>query len=462
MEYYLGEQPEAQTFYQQYGHAYDVLPTPIAAYTQEGELLYINSSGRSTTPYPHQLTLPGEFNADLASAGSALLPGANGTPAMRLSQAGEYLIATIETSQTENGHFTPESARELIRLAEALSIPVAYIALDGQIIVANQSALQQMGYPDANEGHHNVFAMIDHRNGDQVQDGFRQIGDGQGIIAPHILIVHGETGATIPFLIYAEPVYNGSEVIGMIATLVNQTPIEEATHAEAMRHYADVLRQHTNDLMAAVSHELRTPLSNLKTRLYLLKNTPLPDAAQIHIAVLEETVKTMTRITDQLLKMVELEAELAIGITRERLDITEMCNDLARAHYVDFVKPENNPVILASPRHVSMAVTALLINANFFTPQGEGRRRPVLQILTTDREVIIEIEDNGQGIPEEAQDRVFEKFFTADTSRNRGTGGLGLGLPTVRAIAEAHGGTVSFQSTPGEGSTFRIHLPIVE
>jgi two-component system OmpR family sensor kinase len=72
----------------------------------------------------------------------------------------------------------------------------------------------------------------------------------------------------------------------------------------------------------------------------------------------------------------------------------------------------------------------------------------------------LEVSDSGPGMDEEQLARVFERFFRADPSRARASGGVGLGLSIVVAVAEAHGGTVTAQGTPGEGATFRVTLPL--
>jgi two-component system OmpR family sensor kinase len=75
---------------------------------------------------------------------------------------------------------------------------------------------------------------------------------------------------------------------------------------------------------------------------------------------------------------------------------------------------------------------------------------------------VIEIADSGPGMNADQLERVFERFYRTDPSRARASGGVGLGLAIVAAVAEAHGGTVSADADPGEGSTFRIELPLDE
>jgi len=88
-----------------------------------------------------------------------------------------------------------------------------------------------------------------------------------------------------------------------------------------------------------------------------------------------------------------------------------------------------------------------------------GGGKIVVAVGRTGAEVFLSVSDNGQGITEEERSHVFERFYRAD--RARGRGGFGLGLPTARAIVEAHGGRIEVESAPGRGSRFTIRLPAV-
>jgi two-component system OmpR family sensor kinase len=98
----------------------------------------------------------------------------------------------------------------------------------------------------------------------------------------------------------------------------------------------------------------------------------------------------------------------------------------------------------------------LLQNANRHTPPDT----PVhVRVVDDETEAVIEVADEGPGMPSEDASRVFERFWRSDPSRTRASGGAGLGLSIVAAIADAHGGRAEVQSAAGHGSIFRVHLP---
>jgi len=107
---------------------------------------------------------------------------------------------------------------------------------------------------------------------------------------------------------------------------------------------------------------------------------------------------------------------------------------------------------------IRQVFTNLLSNAGRFSPEGAqieiafGNRR--------NDEIIFEVRDHGEGIPEQLRTKVFERFYRADNSRNRETGGSGLGLAIVTTIVERHDGEIAVDETPGGGATFRVTLPV--
>jgi two-component system OmpR family sensor kinase len=108
------------------------------------------------------------------------------------------------------------------------------------------------------------------------------------------------------------------------------------------------------------------------------------------------------------------------------------------------------------PNQMRQVLTNLLANACRFSPE-DGKVELAMGKL--DGKTVIEVRDHGEGIPEQLRSKVFERFYRADNSRNRETGGSGLGLSIVATIVAHHGGAVEALETPGGGATFRVTLP---
>jgi two-component system, OmpR family, sensor kinase len=114
-------------------------------------------------------------------------------------------------------------------------------------------------------------------------------------------------------------------------------------------------------------------------------------------------------------------------------------------------------VVLGDRDRLRQAVDNLLSNVRAHTPPATPAR---VRLGRADGLAWVEVSDSGPGLSPEQSEHVFERFYRADTSRSRASGGAGLGLSIVAAVARAHGGRVSAVSAPGEGATFRLELPL--
>ena len=116
-----------------------------------------------------------------------------------------------------------------------------------------------------------------------------------------------------------------------------------------------------------------------------------------------------------------------------------------------------NIVMNGDRSKLEQIVYNLTENALKYTPDG-GQITVTLQ--ARGHNAILSVQDNGVGIPEEDQAHIFERFYRVDKARSRDTGGTGLGLSIVRQLVTMHGGTITVQSKPGQGSTFTVQLPL--
>jgi two-component system OmpR family sensor kinase len=140
-----------------------------------------------------------------------------------------------------------------------------------------------------------------------------------------------------------------------------------------------------------------------------------------------------------------------------RGEITTMPTVSVRPIVEHFEQPA---VVLAEENKIRQVVTNLIGNAVRFTPEDSPLELVVS--VDTDRGVgVLEVVDHGEGIPPQIRDKIFQRFWRADSSRTRETGGSGLGLAIVSGIIASHKGEVSVRETPGGGATFRVSLPLL-
>jgi two-component system, OmpR family, sensor kinase len=257
---------------------------------------------------------------------------------------------------------------------------------------------------------------------------------------------------------------------GEVDRRVDQPP--GRTEAARLGHALNLMIETTHEaeaqrrrFVADVSHELRTPLTTLQGYTTLYQQGSLPDRAALDDAMrrISDEAGRMKRIVDQLLVLSRLDEQQPLDIGE--VDVVRVLTDLAAD--VRAIQPEREVVVdaaegetvLADRDQVVQALTALTANALRYTPIDTPLDFRAVCVL---HGVRLEVRDHGPGIPDVDKDHLFERFYRADHSRARSTGGSGLGLSIVSAIAAAHHGTCGVDDTPGGGATFWIHLPFAE
>jgi two-component system OmpR family sensor kinase len=215
--------------------------------------------------------------------------------------------------------------------------------------------------------------------------------------------------------------------------------------------------------VADASHELRTPLAAVRAYAELFTR-----GADRRPEDLARSMSGITRESERMSVLVEdllLLARLDEGrpLERKPVDLAGIVGDAVEtARAVDPDRPltltSESVRVLGDGERLRQIVDNLLSNARAHTPPGT----PVSVSVGADAgEAYLEVSDSGRGIADEEVARVFERFYRADESRSRASGGVGLGLSIVAAVADAHGGSVGARSQPGEGATFRIVLPLL-
>ena len=214
------------------------------------------------------------------------------------------------------------------------------------------------------------------------------------------------------------------------------------------------------DFVANVSHELRTPMMIIRGYAEtLMDEEPIP--VETSGRMLPRIVAEVDRLSTITRDLLALSVAESSAVHKERCDLADVVRGTAsgllskargKGLELTYEGPETL-MIQANTAQMSQVALNLVDNAINYTAAGSVRVR--LQ-----EGAVLTVEDTGIGIPPEALDRVFERFYRVDKGRSRATGGTGLGLSIVRHIVEAHGGRVSVSSVVGEGSTFRAEIPV--
>jgi two-component system OmpR family sensor kinase len=244
---------------------------------------------------------------------------------------------------------------------------------------------------------------------------------------------------------------------GRLALALNAM-LSEIEGAFRLREASEArLRQFAAD----ASHELRTPLTSIRGYAELWLGGGLRQPEQLDQAMhrLADEGRRMGVLVEDLLLLARLDQQRSAERMPVRLD--QLASDAV--HDVRVVEPDRpieltaSPITVAGDSHQLRQVVANLVtNALVHTPPGT----PIhVRVTGTDTLVRLEVADEGPGMPVEVVARAFERFYRADTSRGRATGGNGLGLSIVQAIVEPHGGTATAISTVGSGSCFTIEFP---
>ncbi|MCD0484835.1 HAMP domain-containing histidine kinase [Streptacidiphilus sp. ASG 303] len=230
----------------------------------------------------------------------------------------------------------------------------------------------------------------------------------------------------------------------------------------AMSQRREQLESLRRDMTSDIAHELRTPVSIIRGWLEAVEDGIADPDADL-VASLLEQARHLQHVIDDLRDLSAAEAG-GLRLALEPVEVAEMLSGVLSANRAAAQEagltlgavPGGALLADADPVRLRQIVGNLVSNAIRYTPRGGA----VTLAARADREaVVIDVADTGIGIAADELPHVFDRFWRADKSRSRRSGGSGLGLAIVRRLVEAHGGTVSVSSVPGEGSTFTVRLP---
>ncbi len=276
---------------------------------------------------------------------------------------------------------------------------------------------------------------------------------------PETLYVEGELlrsdGLTQSVAILYAPLYSATgELANIIANVRDITNFRQAQEMQ-------------NTFISTVSHELKTPVALIKGHAATLRRddvTWTDDIVREYSAVIEDESDRLAALIDNLLTASRLQADHKIPINNGDVQLDELARRAVERfstqttiHTFKLNFPNDFPVIPGDQTKLRQVIDNLLSNAIKYSPDGG-----TIEVggTATDTHVTVYVRDQGIGIKEDDQQRVFDRFYRVEGKLSRRTQGTGLGLFLSKAIIEAHGGSIRLESQPGQGSTFYFTLPI--
>jgi signal transduction histidine kinase len=255
---------------------------------------------------------------------------------------------------------------------------------------------------------------------------------------------------------------NGRDEVAVLAETFNQMA-EQLQVADQKKLELENMRR---DLIAWVSHDLQTPLTSIRAILEALYDGVVEDPETIkrYLNTAQRDVRSLSSLIDDLFQMAQLDAG-GFPLHREETSLSDLISDtlesfteLAKQREIKLegqVESDVDPVMMDT-QAIGRVLNNLISNALRHTP---NQGRVSVWVRRAARGVEVTVSDTGEGIRAEDLPYIFERFYRGEKSRNRGTGGAGLGLAIARGIVQAHRGDIKVESEVGKGTQFTFYIP---
>lgn len=375
-----------------------------------------------------------------------------------LTNAMSRMIATVAAREDE----LRARHRELETTLE--TVPAAFILVDvnGQIRLQNRAATALVGAPpkfgSALDRYRSELKLLT-RDGREIppdQWPLARALRGETINGDDIEVCRGEV--VTPTIIAAAPIRNADgQIDGAVVAF------QDVSALRAVDRLKD-------EFVSIVSHELRTPLTSIRGSLQLVLDDSPGVADEDHRQLLNVALNNcerLIRIINDILDISKIEAgrmplqtapASVAAVVGTALETVKPVADRARIR-LETELPDNLPAVVVDVDRIVQALVNLLSNAVKFAPADTAVR---VEVSRREGDVLIAVQDRGEGISEANLGRLFQKFQQVDASASRRRGGTGLGLVIAKTLVEQHGGRIDVQSEVGKGTRFTLVLPAAE
>ncbi len=360
------------------------------------------------------------------------------------------------TAQLENK--VAAQTKRLSAVIDNIVDGIITISERGTIESFNPAAIRIFGYSNAEVADQNVKMLMPepyHSEHDGYLEHHITTGEKKVIGIGREVIGRRKDGSTFPMELAVSEVVidNIRHFVGITRDITERKRIEQ-THKE---------------FISTVSHELRTPLTSIRGSLGLILGGvtgELPAKANTLLDIATNNCERLIHLINDILDIEKISAGKMqfnnkvmnlIPVVQQAIESNKGYGDQLRIHFELKTGSDDEVLVLIDEKRMAQVMSNLLSNAAKYSPTDD---KVEISVNVVDDQVRISVHDHGKGIPEAFKPRIFSKFAQADSSDSRQKGGTGLGLNITKAIVEKQGGSISFDSVEGKGTTFYVDLPI--
>jgi PAS domain S-box-containing protein len=362
-------------------------------------------------------------------------------------------------------------AGEIASLVDATADAVIGTTPIGVITSWNPGAEQIYGWKASEIVGRPLALVVPPSTRDEVARSMRRLLQGTTAIHHQALGLHRD-GREIDVDLTVCPVYAAGQLVA-VSTVARDISAHVRAEAEREQLLSELAEQNEqlrefdrlkDEFVASVSHELRTPLTSIRGYLELMRDDQVLDEEhEGMLGIVDRNAERLLGLVNDLLFAAQVAAGSPVKLAFEQFDLADVVTDAVAAaapraeHGAVALEVEAEPALLqGDATRIAQVADNLISNAIKFTPPG-GTVRVALSSNADD--VVLTVSDSGMGIAADEQTDLFSRFHRTTAAKKGAIPGTGLGLSIVKSIVAAHGGTVTFESTVGAGTTFVVALP---
>jgi PAS domain S-box-containing protein len=374
-------------------------------------------------------------------------------------------IARDITERKQAEEVLRESEERFRDLLENANNLIQSVTPDGHFLYVNKAWRKILGYSEKEIVNLTLWDIIHPDSISHCKEVFQRVLSGETVSNVEAVFV-AKDGKLVPVEGNVNCRFEGGKPVstrGIFRDIIERKRAEEKAREVETLKEVDRMR---SELLVNVSHELRTPLTSIKGFATTLLRSDVKwseEDQRDFLQSIDQETERLIRLINDLLDMSRIEAG-GLKLEKDNYHIADILNSvnsrlasLTEHHQLQVIVPSELPPVFVDEMRIGQVLSNLVENAAKFS--GEGTKITIEAQLAGDN-INISVTDRGQGIPAELLDKVFDRFYQAESIVTGRKSGTGLGLSICRGILEGHGGKIWVESKVGKGSKFSFNLPV--